>query len=515
LAAAACRTQTAPAPPASKTLTVAVRGPSSLDPARLRDSASILVARQLYEPLLAFDPKTLALVPRLAKSWDVLDGGARFVFHLRPGAYFHDGKQVTAADVVFSLNRLVRKDVASDLAYLMDSVIGYQNVVTGFASDLEGLRALDDQTVEVRLSAPWFDFPYVLTNPATSPVPRADLEADPAAFAVHPIGAGPFQLTGQLARNRDFDLDRFPGYWRTLAASAPQRVHFAVYDKVAAAWGDLESGKVDVAEVDPSRIEEARAKYGDRGFAGLAAGLYLGINSASPKLADLKTRQAISLAIDRSAIGRSIYGGTLEPASEIIPPAMSPALGAAAAKRESAPPCGGFCSLDVKRASPPASAAVSFVYEFPSRIPNPVVGDELKHDLEAAGMGLQLHPVDDATFVDDLNAGRQELFRLGWVADYPSLDWFLTPLFKSHAPDNHQGYSAPDVDAALAGARAEPDPVRRASLYAGLESRVLGDMVVVPVGFFKSHYAARSRVGGFYVDATGSFEASAFSLGAG
>ncbi|HMC80069.1 MAG TPA: ABC transporter substrate-binding protein, partial [Acidimicrobiia bacterium] len=119
-----CTSSKTPEPVAAPTeLRVGVRQPSTLDPAMRANPSDLLVARQIYEPLVGFDPETGKLLPRLASSWEVLNGGTGFRFHLRPEARFQNGVTVTASDVAFELNRLARKDTNSSLAHLLKPVV--------------------------------------------------------------------------------------------------------------------------------------------------------------------------------------------------------------------------------------------------------------------------------------------------------------------------------------------------------------------------------------------------------
>ncbi|HVF11626.1 MAG TPA: ABC transporter substrate-binding protein, partial [Actinomycetota bacterium] len=186
-------------------LRIAIRQPSTLDPASLRDPAGLLIARQIFEPLVRIDNKTLEIKPALARSWQSLDGGTRYVFKLR-NARFHNGRNVTSEDVRFALNRLARKDTGSEVAFLLETVVGFPAVNgTGTATELEGVKSLDEKTLEIRLSIPWVEFPYVLSHPSTTPIPRQEFEANPAGFKDAPIGSGPY-LVKPLAQRQDFSL---------------------------------------------------------------------------------------------------------------------------------------------------------------------------------------------------------------------------------------------------------------------------------------------------------------------
>lgn len=492
----------APTGGAGAELRIAVRRPSSLDPVNLRDASGILIARQIFAPLASYNQQTAALRPGVA-SWETADGGARFVFRFS-GARFSSGRKVTADDAGFALNRLARKGTGSEAAFLVDSVAGFAKVnVTGEAADMEGVKVLDENTLEIRLSAPWFDFPYALTHPSTAPVPRAELESDPGAFVSKPFGAGHFRLAGGGVTGEDIEIS---------SVGAPTRVRnarFLVYERAEDAWRDFESGRLDIAEAPPGKVATARAKYGGEGFAAAPAAIYLGFNLHNPKLADVRLRRAISLAIDRARLAHEVYGDALLPANNLVPTGI-------AGRSESA--CAGMCTRDIqlarsllREAFPQGPPVVA--YDYPAEGIDEQVARAIESDLAEVGIVVERRPraTDLTSFFDLISSGGHEMFRLVWPAEYPLGDWFLNPLFRSGAPDNHAGYAVPEVDEMLSKARSDPSLGARLAIYRSIERRVLSDMPVVPVGFFRSRYVASPVVRGFYVDPLGAFDISLLS----
>lgn len=496
-------------PPEGGEVRIAIRRPGSLDPSALRDAASLLIARQIYEPLAAFDPQTSELQPALAARWEVLDEGSRFVFHLRPGSRFHSGRAVTAEDVRFALNRLARRDTGSETSFLLDMVAGFERVnITGEAAELEGVRALDERTLEFRLKAPWMNFPYVLTHPSTAPIPREALEADPAAFAARPVGNGPFELVEVMRPGEDVVLRRFAGFagGRSVLESAV----FRVYEQAEGAWRDFEAGNLDVVEVPPGRIGLARAKYSERGFTPLAAGLYVAFNLRNPKFGDVRLRQSISLAVNREAIARTVYSETVVPGRGMVPPQIPGGDPAA---------CDDLCMRDPARAvsllrEALGGGAPELAYDYPTSVADEAMARSIQSSLSDIGVNVVLRPRarELHAFFDLLGTGQQEMFRLVWPAEYPLADWFLSPLFRAGSPDNHTGYAVPDIDALLMQARSTPDRSEAARHYGEVERRVLSDMVVVPIGFFQNRYAAAARLTGFVPDQLGLFDVGALRL---
>lgn len=505
---AACGVIGTPAPKsaAESEIRIAIRQLTSLDPAHLNDPGALLVGRQIFEPLVTFDPKSLKLKPGLARSWDVLDQGTRFVFHLRAGVKFHNGQPVTAQDVVFSLNRLARRETASEVAFLLDQINGFHSVnQSGDVPDLQGVRALDPATVEIRLLASWYDFPYVLTSPATAPVPEGDVLAKGRGFGQHPVGAGPYRVEQAVERGSDVSLDAFPEYWGPKPSIS--KVTYLIYDQSATAWKDFRSGLLDVAEAPSGSISSAQAQYGKEGFSPVAATVYLGFNLS--KVPDIQVRRAVSLAIDRRSIAHDIYDNVLLPASGLVPPGLGIPRGA----------CSQDCRYNPRAAklllsqAYPSGGPPAIGFDYQAGGPQDELARAIQEDLAAAGLSVAPRPTDLPGLFDRLDQGSQEMFRLGWAADYPLADWFLTPLFRSGSDDNYTGLDDPQVEALITQARSEPNRQKRLALYRSLEQRELRSLSIVPIGYFRNRFAASDRVGGFYADRLGGFQVSRLKIG--
>lgn len=469
--------------------------------------SDLLVARQIYEPLVGFDPQTGALVPKLASSWDVLDGGTGFRFHLRPEATFQDGVTVTAGDVAFALNRLARKDTNSSLAHLLKPVAGYEQVhTTGEATELSGVEVEDDHTLLITITQAWYEFPYVMTDPSTAPIPAAAFRADPAAFFRHPTGSGPYALAPGVALPGDIVLERSKHYWGQRPSVA--LVHFVSSGSASNGLADLTAGRIDIGEVTPDALSQALKDFGSRGFTPLAAEISLGFNLADPALKDPRLRQAVSLAIDRQAIAKMVYGDVLVPADGLVPRGLPGHTELA---------CTGTCVHDLARARSlvqqvSGTARPQVAFDYPQSGTNDAVAAELKADLEGAGIALIGRPHPPADFLSTLNMNAQAMYLLIWVADYPLADWFLAPLFIAKSPDNHSSYEDPAVQGLIDQSRATADSAHRLTLQRQVEQKVLADLPATPVGFFRNHYAAASRVQGFSVDVLGGFDVARLSL---
>jgi oligopeptide transport system substrate-binding protein len=481
---------------APEALRVGIPSPVSLDAAALKDESGRLLVRQIHETLVGFDPVSLALQARLVEAWEVGEDGRRHRFRIRSDATFHDGKPVRADDVLYSLNRLVSGPGGPGSGALLESVRGFDSVHTlGSAETLEGLTAIDDRTVEFSLTAPWFDFPYVLSHPATSIIPKgSDPSRRSPVGSGGPVGAGPYRLDEQPRLSAGMEL-------RSIGGRGPQEVLFVFEDRASTAWGAFQAGRLDLVPAPVGELDDALETYGSGGFRPLAAMLYLGVNLRDPRFTDTALRKALSLALDREAISMDVYGGALVPARGIVPegiPGGTPEV------------CDDLCGHDPGRASRAVSGLFgpgrpAFRYDYPAGAPNDDLALLIEELLEAAGMEVTLRPHDLTGYADFLASGRHELFQLGWVAEYPLADWFLRAPFLSSSPENYSGYRDESLDRRSSRARALPDRRARVAAYRAMEEQLMDEMVIIPIGQFMSHYVVGARVEGLAVDPLGGF----------
>ncbi|HEX2032476.1 MAG TPA: ABC transporter substrate-binding protein [Actinomycetota bacterium] len=489
--------------PAPSVLRVAASDPGSLDPRDLDSHDDLLLASQLFDGLVAYRPGDAAVVPAAARSWEVEDGGRRFVFHLRPGASFHDGTPVRSRDFVAAWSRLADPLAAAPFGFLLERVQGYQRFQRRATEPtLAGLRAPNDRTLEVRLSQPWPDFVSVLGHPALSPVPAGTRGPD---ADLRPIGNGPYRLVGELLPGEPIVMERFEGYAGT--SSELDRLEFRVFEDPDEAWPEFLAGELDVAPIPAAVLPEARSRFGDAGVVTLARLLYCGFNQLDPRLRWRRLGLAASLAADRGAIAAEVYGGLAEPATGIVPPTLP-------GYREDA--CQGACTRDEERAARLVEAlprrSRSFALDYARSDVGEALAEALRTQLEGVGLQVRPRPHPEREYRALLQREREEFFCLTWIADYPRQQALLEPLFLSTSPDNHTGVSDAALDRMLIRAREEPSAAARQELYAEAEEAALRRMPLVPLVWFRSHLAARPDVEGFAVDPLGLFDAARLRL---
>lgn len=485
--------------PTDDVLNVAISPPATLDPMRIQDPGSVLVARQLYEGLTRWDPVEEKVVPAAAESWRVADGGRTFIFKLRDGMTFHDGSPVTAKDFVYAFDRIALKENASDLAYTLERVAGFTEVnQLGRSRHLSGLLAQTPSILVIRLDEPFYDLPAVLTHPALVPLSRSRVERIDE-FLAAPVGNGPFKMAEVWAPEQPVILEAFPGFIETPDLDG---IRFLPFPDAAASWLQFRDAGLDVAEVPAGQIENATELYGDQGFKPFLASYYYAFNLRSKGLNDIRLRRAVNRAIDRDEIATTVYNGTLSPARGIVPEGMP-----------------GFqenICLRICRYAPEEARSLvrrlkkedrRLTLDFTKGDPHDEVARMVQEDLEEAGFRVTIRGFGFSRFLRRLRDGDQAIYRLGWIAEYPTPDVFLTALFGTDSPDNHTGFSSGRVDQLLAQARSERSDSRRLQLYIQAEKAILAQEPVVPIGSFVTHWAAQERVKDLYFDVMGGFDA--------
>jgi len=162
--------------------------PISLDPAFITDIYSVNVAMNLFDGLVEFD-KDLNVVPAIAKVWKISRDHLTYTFFLRRGVMFHNGREVTAKDFVFSFSRILSPDTRSPVASFFLNIKGAKAYKEGRAHTVTGLSVPDPYTLEIELEQPFAPFLSILAMANAKVVP---LEAMGASFSKHPVGTGPF-----------------------------------------------------------------------------------------------------------------------------------------------------------------------------------------------------------------------------------------------------------------------------------------------------------------------------------
>jgi oligopeptide transport system substrate-binding protein len=442
--------------------------PTVYDPATMHSNGS----KMIFSGLVAFDTQ-MNLIPDLAATWEIEDGVV-YTFSLRTDARFHDGKLVTAQDVIYSWERAADPATYSDtvLTYLGD-IIGVKEMKAGEADHIAGLKAIDEHTLRVTLDAPKPYFLYKLTYAVAYVLDRANVESDLGWYRT-PNGTGPYKLIRWdsfkvmvYERNEDYylDLPAIPYVVVQLYSGVGTRLY--------------ESGEIDVSGVslyDVARFLDPQEPLHTELLSSVnLCTSYVTFDVSQPPFDDLKVRQAFTLAFDRQKYIDVVLHGAALPAVGVFPPGLpgyNPDLSS--------------LPYDPERARQLLEASK---YGGPEGLP-PITytdsgyGSDEDGSIAAMtqmwqqnlGVTITVENLESDRYLDEVYAGRHgQLFGYGWCADYPDPENFADTLFHTGSQQNQGNYSNPELDALLEQARTEQDVSRRIQLYQQAEQIIVND----------------------------------------
>ncbi len=518
---------------AEQPLTVGIARPASLDPAAATDLSSLMVVWQLFDALTTYDFETGELLGLAAERFEVSDDAQSVTFYLRD-ATFHDRSPVTAHDFKRAWERLCDPargvqdeddaQQAASYGYLLSLVKGYDELQAGETSELSGLTCPDDKTLTVALVTPYADFPYVAAHPALGPVPKAAEDAE--RFARQPVGNGPYRMTEALKSGAgSLTLACYSDYYGN--APVLDRVRFDIEADAASSFRAFQTGDVDVTVCPINDARDAASSLG-RAEDGRTLGAdgrllcapdlttsMLVCNCAAAPLNDTVVRRALSLAVDREYLCKTLYRETRLPADGVVPPTV-------AGYREAAWP---YAQFDADRAAKlldhgyPLEAqdernlTVRLMYNTDGG--HSEVMDALADNFASLGVTCELEALEVDEFRRRLASGDFDLARVDWTADAPTLDAVLFPLFFSanRETTNASRFYNEQVDEQLAQARAERTAAARRSLYQDVDSAVGEECPVIPLMYHARVYAASDRVEHLTVDPQGRLGVATAQLG--
>ncbi|MGB5932102.1 MAG: ABC transporter substrate-binding protein, partial [Anaerolineae bacterium] len=320
-------------PPAPHGLRVAVIEPPTVDPSLAVDLASQIVIEQLFSGLVERSPE-MSVVPDVARSWEVLDGGRKYVFHLRDDVHWSDGAQVTAGDFEYAWKRGLNPATGWSLAGLLYDVKGARAFHQGEVSDPDsvGVRALDDVNLEVELEGPTGYFLHLLA--LGYPLPRHIVEAHGASWTDlnNIVTNGPFRLTA-WERGESMLLERNPAYHGRFTGNL-QRVECSfLTGQPAEILQMYENNSLEILDsLPPAEMDRARQRYAGEYVSGpFPSTNYIGFDVKRPPFDDPRVRRAFTLATDRGTLADVILRGFVFPTTGgFVPPGIpghSPGIG--------------------------------------------------------------------------------------------------------------------------------------------------------------------------------------------
>ena len=473
--------------------------PPTLDPALVTDTTSAGVVVEVFSGLVALDTD-LKLIPDVAERWDVSPDGLQYTFYLRPYATFHDGKPIKAQDFKWSIERAAHPDTGSPVAdtYLND-IIGVEDVLEGRATDISGVKVVDEHTLQIDIDAPKAYFLAKLTYPTAYVLDRDNVEEGGRLWTDTPNGSGPFKLKEYTVGER-IVLERNENFYRT-----PPNVDTILMNLAGGqSMAMYENDEIDIVGVglfDLERVSDPNEELNkELVIAPPSFSVsYIGFNATMHPFKDPKFRQALNHAIDKELIATEVLSDLVVPAYGVLPPgfpAYNKDLEGLRHDRELAQQ---LLSESAYPTLPPEDQRIVITVPGTGGTIGLYLEVIIEMWREVLGVEVEVQQVEWATYLDDLHDGKFQAFAgLGWEADYPDPQDFLDILFHTDSGINHGLYSNKEVDKILEEARIETDVARRVELYRQAEEMIVADAAWVPLWFTgEQHFLIKGHIQDF------------------
>jgi oligopeptide transport system substrate-binding protein len=448
--------------------------PATLDPAFATDIYSRTVIRQLFDGLVQFNAQ-LNPLPALADYWEASRDGLTWTFTLRRGVKFHNGREVTADDFVYSFTRSLDSKMPGPLTDLLRRLQGAGDFMQGKMPRVEGLKAVDRYTLRIVLEEPLASSILLLRLGDATVVPRETVEELGERFGVAPVGTGPFKFV-RWEPNQEIVLEANADYHE--GRPFLDAVSYKLGGKFEEEFAEFLKGNLEEAIVPSDRTDDVATDPQYRAYQLLRkptlSFLYIGFNTQIKPFDDIRVRQAFNYAVNREAIVQAITKMGSITATGALPPGMAghdPDLegydyNLAKAKlllAEAGYPDGtGFPTVQLWSVSKAESAKAELA--------------AYQRYLAALGVKVEVHFAPDwPVYRDMLEQGKLPMFRLSWYADIPDPHNFLWPLLHSTSPTNRMFYRNPRVDRLLSDASKELDDAQRVMMYREVERIVMED----------------------------------------
>lgn len=469
---------------------------ATLDPAIGYDWSNWPAIKMVFDGLLDYD-ETTNLQPRLAAEMpQVSDDATEYTFELRQGVKFHNGREVTAEDVAYSITRVLDPKTKSPGAGFYMGILGAPEFAAGKASSVKGIQVLDKYTIRFKLSAPDVTFLNKMALNFAFVVPKEEVERWGEQFGHHPVGTGPFVFKEWIPGQR-IVFERNPNYFYE-GLPYLDRVEIQVGVTPEVAILKLDKGEIDLMG-DPIPAAEYAAIKDDPAWSDRlvrnpqVSTIYIAINTKMKPFDDVRVRRALNMAIDKERIIKLLNGrGTV--ANQILPPLMPGYDKAYQGYR--------YDPEQAKRLLAEAGYPDGFetTMECITTDPQPKLCESFQQDLAKIGIKLNIQTLAASTVIEHASTpGKVPLVwsgGLGWIQDYPDPDDFYTPILScaSAVPGgwNWTWYCNQELEAKAKQALGMRDREARLEVYRQIYRKLMDEAVWVPV-YHGEYVIAKSR----------------------
>ena len=506
----------------------------SLFPLNITEVTAHRITNQIYEGLVRFNQADLSILPSIAESWEVNEAGTSWTFKLRKGVLFHDdacfeggkGREVTANDFKYSFTMLCTTMPENQLSWLFDKkVVGASAHLEATAAgqaggDIEGIKVVDDYTLQIDLEYPVSDFLKVLTQAGCWVFPKEAYDKYGVEMRTHCVGSGPF-IAKAVKEGEAVILERNKSYWRSdeHGNKLPylHAIKFSFLKEKKAELLAFRKGNLDMVFRLPiemigdvvGALEDAK-KGANQPFeieTKAAFGVeYFGFNHFEPLFQDARVRKAFNHAIDREKfVTYVLQGDGVAGNYGIVPPGFDgypyenlkgftydPDLARQLMADAGYPNGDGFPEIRLQINSGGEN--------------NIRVAESIQSMLkETLGITVKLDILPMAEHYEKVETGNAVFWRTAWLADYPDPENFINLLYGGNVPEdphekaylNSERYISSAYDSLTDLARHELDATKRNQLYAQADQTMLDDAAVIPLFYNEYTRLLHSNVRNF------------------
>ena len=488
------------------------KGIATLDPAFAKSQVLIWPVNQLFNGLVQMDKK-LSIKPCIAKSWEIAENGKRYTFYLRTDVRFHNskvfpskkGRNVTAHDFEYSLHRIINPKTGSPGAWIFNQVAE------------NGIAALNDTTLQIKLKNPFPAFLGLLTMPYCSVVPKEAIDYYKQDFRNHPIGTGPFQIKF-WKEGEKLILTKNPNYFEKDEEGHPlpylDAISITFINDKQSEFLEFLKGNIDfISGLSPANKDELITRNGRlnpkyKGQIKMISQPYLNteylgflldtskISTKDSPVKNKKIRQAINYGFDRKKMMKYLRNNIGTPATNGFIPKGMPSFSSKVKGYEYNP---GKTRTLLKEAGYPNGEGLAPI-NLTTTSDYLDLCEYIQQELSQFGIEINIDVSTGATFREMVSHSKLEFFRGSWIADYPDAENYMALFYsKNFSPTgpNYTHYANQSFDHLYQKAMEQTVDSIRYKLYRQMDRIIINDAVVVPLYYDEVVRFVHHNINGF------------------
>ena len=448
-----------------------------LDPQNINSSPDNRIFFIIYNTLVEMDYEKGELYSDLAESYKQLSD-TEWQFNLRKGVKFHDGSEMTAEDVKFSLDR------AKNSAVVASKMNGVKEV-----------QIVDDYTIKIILESPNMAFLYNLFHTGCSILPKKLVEEQGEdEFFKHPVGTGPYKFESWSA-GEEIVMTRFDDYYDYDDSNPNKTLTFRVMPESSSRMIALESGEVDIVDyIAPVDVEKVSSNSELELLQNTGLDfIFLGLNCSMKPFDNVKVRQALAYAINKDDVVTGVLEGLGQPATTVVGPTIAYYYDGMDTHQ--------YNLEKAKELLAEAGYPDGFTMELVVRDDDTLrTAQILQNNFAQINVTVDIKQLEYATYTETCADGRAQAY-LGSHANAGDTDNSLRPLFystKEQGTKNWHKYSNPEVDAKIDEANQTSDTSKREELYKELQTILVDECPIIPIYSQTINIGVRKGIAGVY-----------------